>query len=99
MAHGDELRRALRGRDPGEPRDLERVSLGVLGQCFQHLWGHRYECAGLGYALGRRLGGDVYHAGASGAIVVGELLLHWAIGNTLTSSPAASDSRSGGTTR
>src|SRR4051812_15191013 len=98
MAHGNQLRRALRGRDPGETRHLERVSLEVLGQRFQYLWGHRYEGAGLGYALGRRFGGDVYHAGVPAAVVVGKLLLHWAISNTLTSSPAASDSRSGGTT-
>src|SRR3954452_18798191 len=99
MTHGDELRRALRGGDPGETRDRERVSLRVLGQRFQHLRGHRHEGAGLGYALSRCFGGDVYHAGASRAVVVGELLLHCAISNTLTISPVASDSRSGGTTR
>src|SRR5690349_12690127 len=97
MAHWYQLARAFGGGNSRESGDFQRISLRVLRQGLQDLRRHLDEGRSRGFAPCRGLLRDINHLGAAGGVVMGELLFHRKM--TVTNSPAASFSLSGGTTR
>src|SRR5260370_851608 len=68
--------KALPDNAKGDPLEVARIAFRIVRQSLQHRGTHAHKGTGFSLALAGRFGGDVYHPGAAGVIVMRKLPRH-----------------------